>query len=109
MSFKDCETFIHAFVTTKLNFCNSLLSGHSQNQIQRLQSVQNSAANLLAGTKKYDSITPILKELHWLSVAERVDYKVLLLAFKSLNNLAPFLFKRIFNSIHSHTYIAVLK
>ena len=74
ISFKDCETLIHAFVSAKLDYCNFLLSGLSQNQIQRLQYVQNSAARLLTGTRKYDSITPILKELHWLPVAERIDY-----------------------------------
>ena len=80
---------IHAFVTSKLDYCHSLLSGLSQNQIQRLQYVQNSAARLLTGTRKYDSITPILKELHWLPMAERIDFKILLLTFKSLHNMAP--------------------
>ena len=90
ISFKNCETLIHAFVTSKLDYCNSLLSGLSQNQIQRLQYVQNSAARLLTGTRKYDSITPILRELHWLPVAERIHFKILLLTFKSLNDMAPF-------------------
>ena len=100
ISFKDCKTLIHAFISTKLDYFNSLLSGLSQNQIQRLQYVQNSAARLLTGTRKYDSITPILysailKELHWLPVAERIHYKILLLTFKSLNNLAPFYLKEL--------------
>ena len=89
-AFKNCETLIHAFVTSKLDYCNSLLSGLSQNQIQRLQYVQNSAARLLTGTRKYNSITPILRELHWLPVAERIHFKILLLTFKSLNGMAPF-------------------
>ena len=95
ISFKDCETLIHAFVSTKLDYCNSLLSGLSQSQIQKLQYVQDYAARLLTGTRKYDSITPILKELHWLPVAERIHYKILLLTFKSLNNLAPFNLKEL--------------
>ena len=91
ISFKNCETLIHAFVTSKLDYCNSLLSGLSQNQIQRLQYVQNSAATrLLTGTRKYDNITPILRELHWLPVTERIHFKVLLLTSKSLNDMAPF-------------------
>ena len=76
ISSEDCETLIHAFVSTKLDYCNSLLSGLSQSQIQKLQYVQNSTARLLTGTRKYDSITPILKELHWLPVAERIHYKI---------------------------------
>ena len=89
-AFKNCETLIHAFVTSKLDYCNALLSGLSQNQIQRLQYVQNSAARLLTGTRKYNSITPILRELHWIPVAERIHFKILLLTFKSLNGMAPF-------------------
>ena len=42
------------------------------------------------GTREYDSITPILRELHWLPVAERIHFKTLLLTFKSLNDMAPF-------------------
>ena len=89
ISFKHCETLIHAFITSKLDYCNSVLSGLSKNQTQRLQFVQNSAARLLMGTNKYDNITPILRQLHWLPVTERIDYKILLLTFKSLHGMAP--------------------
>ena len=74
---------------TKLDYCNSVLSGLSKNQTQRLQFVQNSAARLLMGTNKYDNITPILRQLHWLPVTKRIDYKILLLTFKSLHGMAP--------------------
>ena len=40
-------------------------------------------------TNKYDNITPILRQLHWLPVTERIDYKILLLTFKSLHGMAP--------------------
>lgn len=67
----------------KANYCNSVLSGLSKNQTQRLQYVQNSAARLLTGTSMHDNITPVLRQLHWLPVAERINYKTLLLTFKS--------------------------
>ena len=51
--------------------------------------VQNYAARLLTFHRKRDHITPILQDLHWLPVASRIDFKVLLFMYKSLNSLAP--------------------
>ena len=89
LSFQLCQSLIHAFITLKLDYCNFILSGLSKNQTQRLQYVQNSAACLLTGTSKSDNITPILRQLHWFPVAERINYKILLVTFKSLHGMAP--------------------
>ena len=51
-------------------------------KLKKLQSVQNAAARLITHSKKYDHITPILKELHWLPVEERIIFKNLLLVKK---------------------------
>lgn len=51
--------------------------------------VQNSAARLLTGKWKFDHITPILSSLQWLPVKYTIEYKILLMVFKSLNGLAP--------------------
>ena len=42
----------------------------------------------MTGIKKYDHITPALKELHWLPVQQRIEFKILLLTYKALNNMA---------------------
>jgi len=89
ISKQHCEILIHAFITSKLDFCNSILIGIPQNLLQKLQHVQNSAARLLTYIKRQEHIKPILMELHWLPVKERIRYKILLLTFKGLNNLAP--------------------
>ena len=89
LSQKDAEKLIHAFVTSRLDYCNSLLSGCSSTSLKSLQLVQNSAARILSRTKKREHITPILESLHWLPMRQRIEFKVLLLTFKSLNNQAP--------------------
>lgn len=85
----DLEKLIHAFITSRLDYCNSLYLGLQLSLIQRLQLVQNAAARLLSGTRRHDHITPILANLHWLPVKYRIVFKILLYTFKILNNLAP--------------------
>ena len=89
ISMECVEILVHAFVTSKLDYCNSLLYGLPKCFLQKLQYVQNSAARLVTLTRKYDHITPTLIELHWLSVHYRIVFKFLLLTYKSLNGLYP--------------------
>ncbi len=89
LSFKNLEKVIHAFITSKLDYCNSLYIGISQTALSRLQLVQNAAARLLTRSHKRDHITPVLQSLHWLPVRFRVDFKILLIVYKSLNGMAP--------------------
>ena len=80
---------MHAFITSKLDYCNSLLYGCRKIQLKKLQYVQNTAARIVSQTRKFDHITPVLFDLHWPSVSYRSVLKILLLVFKSLNNLSP--------------------
>ena len=80
---------MHVFVTSRLEFCNSLLGGIPKNVLKTPQSVQNAAARVVTLTYKREHITPILGKLHWLPVEERDIFKILLLTYKALNNLAP--------------------
>ena len=68
---------------------SGLLTGLPQKSIKQLQLIQNAAARVLTRTKRSDHITPVLKTLHWLPVSYRIDFKVLLLVYKSLNGLGP--------------------
>ncbi len=83
------EIVIHALISSRLDYCNSLYIGLPQSTLSRLQMVQNAAARFLTGTKKRDHISPVLASLHWLPIKLRVDFKVLLFAYKALHNSAP--------------------
>ena len=89
LSKQDAEKIIHAFVTSRLDYCNSILSGCPNRSIKTLQLVQNAAARVLTKTKKRDHISPVLASLHWLPVKSRIEFKILLLTYKALNGQAP--------------------
>ena len=85
----SCEQLIHAFITSRVDYCNSLFYNLPNRLLKRLQGIQNCAARILTFTKRNEHITPILKQLHWLPVVFRIRYKILLLVFKCLYDLAP--------------------
>ena len=82
-------TVAHAFISSRLDYCNSLLVGIPDNCCVKLQRVQNCTARLVTNTRKYDHIMPVLKRLHWLPVKQRITYKLLLLTYKAVHQLAP--------------------
>ena len=83
------EILIHAFISSRLDYCNALYSGIPDYNLRLLQLVQNYAARLVLNKSKYDHATPLLRQLHWLPVRSRIDYKILLLCFKARDSLTP--------------------
>ena len=89
LSDESCATLIHSFVTSRIDYCNALLANLPKCVLAKLQKVQNVAARVLTRTRRYDDISPVLIDIHWLPLPLRIRYKVNLLTFKSLHGLGP--------------------
>ncbi|CDQ61741.1 unnamed protein product [Oncorhynchus mykiss] len=74
----DVEKLIHAFVTSRLDYCNALLSGNPDKELNHVQIVLNTATRILTRTRTCDHITPELDSTHWLPVKASADFKVLM-------------------------------
>ena len=83
------ERLVHAFITSKLDYCNSLLTNLPDVELNKLQRIQNTAARIVTLKKRHEHITPILKDLHWLPVHRRIEFKILLMTYKAIHGLAP--------------------
>ena len=85
----SAKIIIQALIVSKLDYCNSLLYGLPSYLIQNLQHIQNSAARLITQSPRFGHITPVLRDLHWLPVHLRIEFKVLLITYKALRGQAP--------------------
>jgi len=83
------KTLVHAFISSRLDYCNSLLYGVNDGLLKKLQIVHNAAARVVTGVRKFDHISPVLRELHWLPVRHRITYKLATIVYKCLHGLAP--------------------
>ena len=89
LTLDSTKKLVHAFITSRLDTLNSLLIKLPECQLNKLQLIQNNAARLVMQKKMSCYITPVLKDLHWLPVEYRVQYKILLLIFKCLCGKGP--------------------
>lgn len=89
LSYCELEMIIHAFVSSRLDYCNSLFVGLSKALTSRLQLMQNSAARLLMKSNRYCHITSVLADLHWLPVEHRIQFKIMVLTYRALHGQAP--------------------
>ena len=93
---ESTETAVHAYITSRLDYCNSLLFGLPQEPSMKMQSVMNAAARLVTKARKFDHITPVLRDLDWLPVSYRCQFKILLIVYRYIHKLTPtYLCKRL--------------
>ena len=78
---------LNALVFSKLFYCSTVWSGTSQQNIGKLQILQNFAARILAGKRKYDHISPSLKELKWLPIKEMLRLRDVTMVFNACSQV----------------------
>ena len=83
------EKLVHSLISSRLDFGNGLLYNLPNSKITQLQKLQNAAARIVSLSNKHSHITPVLKNLHWLPIKERIIFKILLLVYHILNGTAP--------------------
>lgn len=83
------QSLVVSLVLSRLDYGNATLAGIPAHLMSRLQSVMNAAARLIFSSSKFDSVTQLLRQLHWLKAPERIKYKVAILAYKCVHGMAP--------------------
>ncbi len=102
---------VHAFISSRLDYCNTWLVGVPDCHLNKLQRLQNSAARVITFTRKREHITPVLYDLHWLRVRQRIMLKIFLLTDKALNGKIPAYISEMLSfrdSRSSHTWTLLL-
>ena len=105
----------NAFVSSQLDYCNSLFRSLSKFNLHRLQSIQNSAARSVTNSSKYTRITPVLRKLHWLPIQFRSEFKLAILVYKFIRTgflkyFAPHLstYRTTYNTRRSQSVVSFL-
>ena len=96
------RTLLQAFITCRLDYCNSLLVGLPACDASRLQYCQNAAGRLFGGISRYDAVEHVLRDkLNWLPIVQIIKFKVRLFGYKAINGLAPPYLKDFFVPVSS--------
>src|SRR6218665_419290 len=84
------KSMVHAFVCSRIDYCNYLLIGLPKSRLAPLQSVLKAAARLIARIPRFSHISNFMTEkLHWLPLSARIHFKIIFLVYKAFLGLAP--------------------
>ena len=82
-------SLVTSLILSRLDYGSITLAGVPGYLLDRLQSVLHAAARLVNRTRKYDPVSSLLQDLHWLRVPERIKYRLAVLVYRCRNHTAP--------------------
>jgi len=83
------QSLVASLVLSRLDYGNAALAGLPAHELSRLQSVQNAGVRLTFSANKYDHVSSLLRDLHWLREPQQIEYKIAVLVYRCLHGLAP--------------------
>ena len=83
------QSLVVALVLSRFDYGSTVHFGLPQQLVDKLQSVQNAAARLIHAARRRDRISPLLQDLHWLRVADRITFRLAVLTYRCLHSSAP--------------------
>ncbi len=90
LTVESTSTLVHAFISSRIDYCNSVLYGSTDRVKRKLQSILNASARLIHHRRLYDHITPVLRDdLHWLPIEQRITFKIAVHVFNCLRGQSP--------------------
>ena len=100
LSTDAAKTLVHSLISSRVDYCNSIFYGATDVVVRRLQSVPNAAARLISKRRKFDHITPVLRDqLHWLPIRHRIDFKISVFVYNALHGRGPTCLSRTCNPV----------
>ena len=89
MSIDTAKTVACAIVSSRLDYCNALLGGMPESNLDKLQRVLNTLACVVTGLHRREHITPALKELHWLPIRASITFKIATVVYRHRERRLP--------------------
>ena len=89
LSRESTEMLVHEYITSRIDYCDSLLYRLPNYQLSKLQRVLNASNRLVCNAPRFCHISHLLRGLHWLPVKARIQFKILFITFKAIYGLAP--------------------
>jgi hypothetical protein len=86
LTIEAANTLANSFILLRLDYCNSILSGISEEKLNKLQRIQNLAARIVLRRPRHESASALLRTLHWLPVRARIEYTISILCFQCINS-----------------------